>query len=368
MKSISKIYFTISIIILFLLVGSIFFMKHQSKLDKLDEIRHYAIEDFEEVLNFENANLLSFALALSEDGALKSALKNGNHQEGKRLLDRIAQRFKENTFLTNLRLQILTNDFKIFEQNWKEVTNKESLLPIRQDLEEFKNSKKPKSGIQTGRRLTFKATIPIEYGEKQIGYLEVIKFIDNFFEKLKKQGIEVCALMEPQYITENSLMKNFPRLNAYVIANENCNRQIREKVMFIDWDRLESDNYFYYDDMLFLLKDMDNGQHKKIGKYLIVLSKRVVQKYQDKHQDVSLMTRFSDEDVYNWVKRWEHSNGSFKTVEERELIEVLPRLSKENKEAYRQRVKKSLQKYSKEELINIILNRPYREKKQGIIE
>ncbi len=368
MKSISKIYFTISIIVLLLLIGSIVFMKHQSKLDKLDEIRHYAIEDFEEVLNFENANLLSFALALSEDGALKSALKNSNHQEGKKILERIAQRFRENTYLTNLRLQLLTNDFKIFEQNWKEVTNRESLLSIRPDLEHFKHSKKPKVGIQTGRRLTFKATIPIEYGERQIGYLEVIKFIDSFFEKLKRRGVEVCALMEPHYLTENSLMKNFPRLNGYVIANENCNRQIREKVAFIDWDRLEKENYFYDEDMLFLLKDMDNGQHRKIGKYLIVLPERVVQKYQERYQDISLMTRFSDEDVYNWVKRWEHANGSFKTVEERELIEVLPRLSKENREELTEIAKKKLQKYSKEELINIILNRPYREKKQGRIE
>lgn len=368
MKSIKNIYFTISFIVLLLLVGSIIFLKQESKRDKLAEIRGYAIDDFEKVLAYENANLLSFTLALSEDGALKSALKNGNHKEGKQLLNRIAKRFKENTYVKDLRLQLLTNDFKIFEQNWKKVSNKKSLLAIRPDLKHFQNSTKPKVGIQTGRRLTFKATIPIEYGEEQIGYLEVIKFIDDFSEKLKQQGVEVCALMQPKYLTENSLMKEFPRMKSYVVANENCNKQIRKKIEFIDWNRLMFDNYFQYDGMLFLLKDMHNGQHTKIGKYLIVLPNRVFEEYREKHQDVSLLTRFSDEDIYNWVKRWTHSNGSYRTVKERELVENLSKVPLKDKVSFRKLAKKVLQKYTKQELIDIVLNRNHRENKRGKIE
>ncbi len=359
MKSIRNIYFTIGFTVLLLLVGSIVFLKQESKRDKLLEIREYVVDDFDKLLAYENANLLSFALALSEDGALKSALKEGNHQEGKQLLNRIAKRFRENTYLKNLRLQLLTNDFKIFEQNWKRVTNKESLLAIRPDLKHFQTSSKPKVGIQTGRRLTFKATIPIEYGNKQIGYLEVIKFIDDALERLKQQGVEVCALMEQKYLTKNSLMREFPHMNSYVIANENCNRQIRKEVDSIDWHRLMQDNYFEHDGMLFLLKDMHNGQGVKIGKFLIVLPSRLFRAYQQRYQDISLLTRFSDEDVYNWVKRWSQPNGSYRTVKDRELVETLS-----NQELAR----KTLKEYSKQELIDIILQRNHREIKRGRVE
>jgi len=71
MKSISKIYFAISFIVLSVLLGSILFFKEKTKSDDLQEVRKFVVEDFEEVLAFEKANLLTFALALAEDGALK---------------------------------------------------------------------------------------------------------------------------------------------------------------------------------------------------------------------------------------------------------------------------------------------------------
>ncbi len=368
MKSISKIYFIISFIILVLLIGSIIFLKQESNNDKLQELRRYVVADFEKVLAFENANLLSFSLALSEDGALKEALHNEKAEEGYELLYRISERFKKNTHIQHLRLQLLTNDFEIFAQNWKKESAGMPLSWFRSDLDKLTYNKKPKVGIETGRRLTFKATIPIQYGKKYIGYLEVIKFVDEFVEKLRQQGIELFALMNPKYIIENSLMKDFPRLHRYVIANENYNQKIKQKIEHLNWDELKALGYYEYKGDFFLLKPMYNGEYTQIGDYLIVLPHKTFKEYQHAHQDISLITRFSDEDIYNFVKRWENPSGSYKNLKDRELIELLPKLYKKDKVLLTKAAQGVLEGYTKQELIDIILNNSHRIDKRGEIK
>ena len=367
MKSLSKIYLFISFTVLLILLGSIFFFKQESQKDKLQELRRYAVADFEEVLAFEKANLLSFALALSEDGALKEALYNEKESEAYQILFKIAYRFKQNTHIEHLRLQLLTNDFIILAQNWKKESYGTPLF-FRHDLEKLKENPRPKVGLETGRRLTFKATIPIHYRDEKIGYLEVIKFIDELAFKLEQQGIELFALMNPKYIVKNSLMKDFPHLKEYVIANENYKSQLKSKVEEIDWKRLKSVGYVKHKGQFFILKAMKNGEETVIGQYLLVLSAKKFKEYQHNYQDVSFITRFSDEDIYNFVKRWKQPMGGLHTFEEQEWIELFPYLRQEDREDVRQMLSGKLQFYKKEELIDILLKNKLRIKKRGVIK
>jgi hypothetical protein len=369
MKSISKIYFAISFIVLFVLLGSILFFKEKSKSDDLQEVRKFVVEDFEEVLAFEKANLLTFALALAEDGVLKKTLLEDDTDAGYALLDNIADRFTKNTHLKKLRLQILDIDFQIFAQNWKQNSTGLPISWFRKDLNKFKYNKKPKVGLETGRRLTFKATIPIMSGDKTIGYLEVIKFIDGFSEKLRQKGMEVFALMDEKYILKkNSLMDKFPRFKGYVIANENYNSKLLIKANALPWDELLDVSYYKHEDSLFILKTMLNGESKVIGQYLIVLPSNTLEKYQKSRQNISLLTRFSDEDIHNFVKRWENPSGAYNNVHDRDLIELLPKLFEKDKVHLKELVRKRLEDYNKEELINIILEKAKKEQKKGEVK
>lgn len=368
MKSISKIYLTISFIVLFILLGSILFFEEETKRDALQEVRKFVVEDFEKLLAFEKANLITFALALSEDGALKQTLRDNNDEEGYKLLDSIAERFAQNTHLKTLHLQILNTNFQIFAQNWKKTSMGEPILRFRKDLEKLRDNKKAKVGLETGRRLTFKSTVPIKYGEKYLGYLEVIKFLDEFTEKLRQRGIEVSALMDKKYIIKNdSLMKNFPRFKGYVIVNENYNAKLLAKVNKFSWNKLEEQSYYKYEGMLFMLKSMLNAEGEKIGEYLIVLPKNTLHKYQKSRQNISLLTRFSDEDIYRFVKQREELSGAYQNVHDRDMIELLPRLSGSEKSRLKKLVRTRLKDYTKEELINVILEKVHKGKKSGEI-
>ncbi len=368
MKHISKLYFIIIAIILLVLSISILFFLKESQNDKLQELSRYIIDDFQKGLAYENADLLSFSLALSENGALKNAITSDNEQEAYEILSQITKRFKQYTYRKTLRLQVFDNHFFIFAQSWGNTSTGMPMWWFRDDLKKLRYDKRPKVGVERGRRLTFKATIPIRNGKENIGYLEVIKFIDEFAKKLHQQGIELFALMDTKYLEDSPLMKNFPFLNRYVIANGNYNKKLKFKADFIDWQELESMGYFYRDEILYILEPMYNGEREEIGKYLMVLSEESLTRYRNKYQNSSTFTRFSDNDLFKIVKLWEKPSGSFRTSKDKALIEWLPKLKKEDKIDLEREAKALLQSYTKDELIDIIMQSDHKTKKTGVIE
>ncbi len=345
----------------------LFFLKESQK-DKLQALSRHVLDDFQKDLAYENADLLTFSLALSEDGALKNALLNDDEEMAYEILSAISKRFKEYTPLQTLRLQLFDNDFFIFAQSWGNASVGMPMWWFRDDLEKLKQNKHPKVGIETGRRLTFKATIPIKSGKAYIGYLEVIQFVDEFAKKLRQRGIELFALMDIKYLEQASLMKEFPFLNGYIIANKNFNKKLELKAKAINWKRLERRGYLYKDKILYLLEPMYNGDHEEIGKYLLILPSHTVTHYSHNYQDISIFTRLRDKDIYKVVQLWENPSGSYRNIKDKNLVEWFGKLNDEDKKMLLEETKKRLSLYTKDELIDVILENKHKEKKVGIVK
>ena len=368
MRYMNKIFLLITFFVLVILLVSIFFFARQNKEDRLESLSDHVVSNFRAGLSYEMVDLLSFSLALSEDGELKNALISEDESKGYRILSKITQRFKKYTHLKSLRIQVLSPNFFIFARSWNKGFEGMPIWWFRDDLGIFKENKQPKVGMETGRLLTFKATIPIRSGNKLLGYLEVIKLIDEFAAKLRKKGIELFALMDERYLEQAELMRDFPMIHGYVVANQNYNHQMIDRVKEIDWDRLIQKSYLYNSETLYSLEPMYNGRGDKIGVYLLVLPGSALEKYERENQSISFFTQFSDEDIENVVASWVHPFGSFRNRYDKELIELLLRLNKEDKVEFEAEAKEILGEYSKEELIDIILSNEHNEKKIGVIK
>ena len=355
-------------LVLVILLISIFFFVKQSKEDRLESLGDHVVSNFRAGLAYEMADLLSFSLALSEDGELKNALISEDEAKGCSILSKITQRFKKYTHLKSLRLQVLSPDFFIFARSWNEGFEGMPIWWFRDDLKTLKRSKQPKVGMETGRLLTFKATIPIRSGGKLLGYLEAIKFIDEFAAKLRKKGIELFALMDERYLKQAELMRDFPVMHGYVIANQNYNQQVKEKVEEIDWQTLLGKSCLHHKRMLYLLEPMYNGEGDKIGEYLLAISDDVLKKYEKENQSISFFTQFSDDDIEQVVELWAHPFGSFRSGYDKELIKLLPKLNKKDKVEFESEAKEIFGEYTKDELIDIILSNKHNEKKIGVIK
>jgi len=353
--------------ILIVLFTSVVFFVQNDKKDRLMSIGDRVMKNFRSGLDYEMVDLLSFSMALSEDGDLKNALSSDDESKGHQILNNISERFKKYTHLKSLRIQVLTPEFYIFSRSWSEGFEGMPIWWFRDDLEKLNKQNEPKVGMETGRLLTFKATVPIRSGYKLLGYLEVIKLIDEFAIKLRKKGIELFALMDDKYLEQASLMRDFPQVHGYVISNQNYNQQYLDKIEMLDWDNLEANSYEYEDDTLYLYDPMINGEGKKIGLYLLAIPDDVLGKYENKDQQVSFFTQFSDEDIEKVVEAWDNPYGSFRSSYDKDLVELLPKLRQEDKRKLEMEAKSILRTYSKSELIDIIIANKHKEKKIGEI-
>jgi len=355
-------------LILILLFASIFFFVQNDKKDRLMALGDHVIKNFRVGLDYEKVDLLSFSMALSEDGELKNALIADDESRGYNILSNMAKRFKKYTHLKSLRIQVLTPDFFIFARSWDQGFEGMPLWWFRDDLNELTRNSEPKVGMETGRLLTFKATIPIRSGYKILGYLEVIKLVDEFSNKLRNRGIELFTLMDEKYLKQAELMRDFPRINNYVVSNQNFNEQLLAKVKRLKWDIFLAKNYVYSENMLYLHEPMYNGAGKQIGYYLLAISEDTLKKSEQKNESISFFTQFSDDDIQKVVSAWDNPYGSFRNQHDKDLIALLPKLQKEDKAGLELEAKSILRTYSKEELIDIILSNKHREKKIGEIK
>jgi hypothetical protein len=319
-------------------------------------------------LDYEKVDLLSFSMALSEDGELKNALIDDDESKGYNILSNISERFKKHTHLKSLRIQVLTPDFFIFARSWNEGFEGMPIWWFRDDLDALTRNNKPKVGMETGRLLTFKATIPIQSGHKILGYLEVIKLVDEFAIKLRNRGIELFALMDEKYLKQAELMRDFPRVEKYVIANQNFNQQLLPKIKMLDWSTFLTKKYDYVDEILYLHEPMYNGEGKHIGVYLLAISDDALKRFEKENESISFFTQFSDDDIKKVVSAWENPYGSFRNEYDKDLITLLPKLQKEDKRGLEVEAKLILKTYSKEELIDMVLSNKHKEKKIGEIK
>jgi hypothetical protein len=354
--------------ILVLLFISLFFFVQNDKEERLIAMGDHVVENFRVGLDYEMVDLLSFSMALSEDGELKNALISDDEGKGYHILSSLTERFKKYTHLKSLRVQVLTPEFFIFARSWNEGFEGMPIWWFRDDLDTLTRNSKPKVGMETGRLLTFKATIPIRSGFKIVGYLEVIKFVDEFAIKLRQRGIELFALMDEKYLEQAELMRDFPRVEQYVVSNQNFNQQLLSKIEMLDLDIFLNKNYAYEDNILYLQEPMYNGKGKQIGIYLLVISDDALKKFEKENESISFFTQFSDDDIKKVVNAWANPHGSFRNQYDKDLIALLPKLQKEDKTSLELEAKSILRTYSKEELIDMVLENKHKEKKTGEIK
>jgi len=355
-------------VLLIVLFVSVLFFIHKDKEEQLVTLGDHIIKNFRMGLDYEKVDLLSFSMALSEDGELKNALLAEDESKGFNILSSISKRFKKYTHLKSLRIQVLTPDFFIFARSWNEGFEGMPIWWFRDDLAELTKNSEPKVGMERGRLLTFKATIPIRSGNKVLGYLEVIKLVDEFATKLRNRGIELFSLMDEKYLKQASLMRDFPLVNKYVVANQNFNQQLLIKLQNLDWHAFLAEKYEYKEHILYLHEPMYDGVGKQIGYYLLAISDDTLKKFEKENESASFFTKFSDEDIKKVVNAWENPYGSFRNQKDKDLIALLPKLQKEDKVSLELEAKSVLRTYTKEELIDIILSNKHKEKKIGEIQ
>ena len=363
-----KIIFISLFVLLFLVVfGAFVWVSLKVNTTKVEEISDNLLVLFRHQMEREQANALFLSVALSDNKALKDALIEEDEETGYRILIETLNKLKTYTFIKDIRTQVITKDLDIFARSWEnESFAGMPLEGFRADLQRIRRLRKPKVSIDPGRLLTIKATTPFKDGVHLIGYIEAIKTFDEITRKLREEGIELLVLMENEYLNIATLMRDNPTLGEYVVSNKYYNSVLLQMLQPYA-DKIAKNNYFLSADYLHVVEELRDSGGERIGYYLLTISQKKMKHFENKEEKISFFLQLSKDDLYEVVNSWEKGNGSYKSAYDKEFIKLLDSIGAEERGEFEEEAKEILQGYTKEELIDIVLQKRYQSQKKGKI-
>ncbi|QOY51790.1 cache domain-containing protein [Candidatus Sulfurimonas baltica] len=355
--------FTFIIIAIVLLI---IYFRDTIKEQKIDYILDKSLLTLESQLKNEKINSLKIAISLSKNEGLINALENDDEDLGYKILSDIMNSIKENTNIV-IRTQIITADYNIFSRSWDNTYVGMPLEEYRTDLKYFQTHKTPRTSIEVGRMLSIKTTVPIYKDEILLGFVEIISFFDSITSFFKNMGIDLYVLMDDKYFDISVFMQENITLEKYIISNRNYNHNNMKMLNNIDFKKLKTNRILLKDDKYIFYENMKNAEGESIGIFLFVLDKKYLEYFKEPKDEVSFLINMTRNNLYDITKEHQYRNVLSESIDIRSLLSLKDITSKEDKRKYLEIAKERLDKYSKDELIQIILEQKIIKKVDGKI-
>ena len=299
-----SLFFILFVTIFILLI----WINNKVENDKLVDVSDNILSIFRHEMDLQKSNALFLSVALSEDKELKVALLDDDEESGYELLLNRLKKLKRYTFLKDIRTQLITSDLDIFARSWDNSYAGMPLDGLRADLHLIKKLREPKVSIDPGRLLSIKATTPIKDEDKIVGFIEAIKTFDEITIILRKRDIELSVLMYVDYLKVATLMRENPSFSSLVLSNRNYNQIVFNDIKKIKPEIFEQENYTQNDKYLHIFEPMNDGNGKKIGFYVLSISKNKISKYDTSKDNISFFLNISKEDLYKIEKNRDTNN------------------------------------------------------------
>jgi len=355
-------------LIIILLIMTIRTFNREAAWQVINEVSDQLSLSLRTELGNEKEDALRFALILSENDALRNALKEDDDETGFTLLKRMMNTVQENTSEL-VRAQIITADSRLFARSW-DADNLFSGMPLdtyRRDLEEIRLHRKPRSSIEVGRRLGIKATVPMYENGELLGFVEVLQFFDASTDFFHKFGIDLYVLLDDSYYNTAVLMQNNPAVAWYLLGNRRYNNVNLKILQRLDMKQLRKERVMLRENKYVFFEPMHNGDGETIGAFVFVMPKQGIEHFARSGEDLSFLLAFSRNNLYDIVKKEQYDNKVYHSGYDKALLSLKDTVPEEDRELFMEEARDILSTYSKEELIALMLHYKLARKIKGEI-
>jgi len=313
-------------------------------------------------------NDLQTAILISKNAALVDALENDDEDLGYILLSETIQEIEKNTGL-HIRAQIFTKELNIFARSWDDVYAGMPIGDYRTDLKYFDTHKTPRTSIEIGRRLGVKATVPIYFKDNTLlGYVEVISFFKNMTDFFSSMGVDFYVLLDLKYTDSAVLMMDNFVLLDYLVSNRNYNYSHIQTLKSIDFKELRLSGVVHKDDKYIFYENMHDGEGTIIGGFVFVLPQRYFHYFRDPEDDISFLINVTRSSLYDVTRQEKYKKNAYENFSANSLVYLQDVIEKEDRELFLDEAYEKFDAYSKDELIQMMLNRKIIKKIDGKIK
>ena len=348
-----KLFTGVFLFVIFIVTIVFFYFRFEVKEDKLNHVLDQLTTELNDQLYTNQMNALKLAVTMSKNSALVDALENDDEDLGYILLSDMTKSIETFTH-TKVKAQVITSEYNIFARSWDNVYAGMPLGDYRTDLDYFKTHNTPRTSIEVGRRLGIKATVPIYKNNTLLGFFEVIDFFESITDFFRAQGMDLYVLMDNKYSDTAVLMQDNLAINKYIIANKNYNSAHIQVLKNINFNELKSNRVVSMQGRHIFYEAMHNGDGETIGAYVLVLPNRYLEYFRDPEDDISFLINVTRSSLYRIEKSKEMQNQE-KLTNPSEIFYLKDIMPSEDRADFVQQATKALNKYSKDELIGLIV-------------
>lgn len=361
-----KIGIVFTIVIVLILVST-YYYKNEIKEQKIYHIMDQMRLTLESQLKAHKMEDLRVALMLSKNKGLIDALENDDEDLGYKIISDVAQTIQKNTG-ARIRAQVITKELNIFARSWDDVYAGMPIGDYRTDLKYFDTHETPRASIEVGRRLGIKATVPVYKEGEFIGYVESISFFKSITDFFSSIGVDLYVLLDVKHTDTAVLMMQNLSIDKYILANRNYNYTHIQTLKGLDFKELKLSGVVYKDNKYIFYENMRDGNGKIIGGFVFVLPERYLDYFRNPEDDISFLINITRSSLYDIVKEESHKENMYDKYSASSLVYLQDVIDKEDREVFFDEAYEKFDKYSKDELIQMMLNRKIVKKIDGKIK
>ena len=361
-----KIVIVFVLIVLFVTLG-VFYYKNEIKEQKIYHIMDQMTLTLNTKLNAYKMDDLKVALALSKNEGLINALENDDEDLGYEILSDFTNTIRKNTDIL-IRAQIITKDYNVFARSWDDIYAGMPLGDYRTDLGYFKTHSTPRTSIEIGRRLGIKATVPIYKDGVFIGFVEVISFFKSITEFFSSIGIDLYVLLDIKNTDSAVLMMQNLVVDEYLVSNRNYNYSHIQTLGKINFKEIKRSKIAQIDNKYLFYETMYDGESTPIGAFVFVLPERYLDYFRNPEDDISFLINVTRSGLYDVVKEEKYEKSLYDDYAASSMVYLQDVIDKEDRQLFLDEAYDKFDKFSKDELIQMMLNRKVVKKIDGKIK
>jgi len=338
---------------------------------EVEEQKIYHIMDqiklsFDAQLKNDKMDDLKVAMLLASNTALIDSLDEDDEDRAYATLSHIVKSIKKHTNVS-IRAQIITKDLNILARSWDDIYAGMPLGDYRDDLQYFKNTKQPRTSLEIGRRLGIKATVPVYKDGSFLGLVEVISFFQNTTEFLSSIGVDLYVLLDIKHSDSAVLMRDNLSIKDYIVSNLTYNYNHIQTLKKIDFKKLSQLQLIHKDKKYIFYDTMYNGAMEAIGKFVFVLPQKYIAYFRNPEDDISYLINVTRSSLYKVVKEQVPQNKLYEQYKASKLIAFQNIISPEDKQEFYDVAYQKFDTLTKDELIQMLLQKKVTKKINGKI-
>ena len=345
-------YLALILIILFITIVYFYF---QNKQEFINRVNIVLINLLDKQVEHEKSKAFSFALALSQNETLQTAIQNRDSAKGYEILRRYMKTLE--TFSGSMvRTQIISKDFVIFARSWDNSDAGLNIKKYRPDLVEMEQTRAPHLSFEAARRLVLIASIPIIKDDEFIGFVEVIQKFDSIENYFANYEVDLLALLDEQYQDQAILLGKNPRIRDTIVANEKANINHIAYLQNVGIKRLlaqgvlEGESHFYFS------KAILNTKGQNIGSFILILSKKKIKLFSAFEEELDAFFTYARKDLYYSTINHDPSINIYQDTTSKTLLLLKESVHQEDRIALEDRLRKQLKEHTHDELVSLLLD------------